>query len=142
MNLDVRLLRDSFESLRPSADAMVGRFYSILFSRHPEISRMFASTNMEEQRKKFFATLDGLIRHLEEPDKTTSDLLILGNSHVDYGVKAEQYAPVCDALVEAMKQTAGASWTPQIETAWRDAYAAVADIMKKGAALRRPSGRG
>ena len=139
MRLNVGLLRDSFESLRPSADGMVGRFYSILFTRHPDIGKMFARTNMEEQRKKFFATLDELIKHLEEPDKTMSDLLILGNSHIDYGVKPEQYALVCDALVEAMKQTAGASWTAEIEKAWRDAYSAVADVMKKGAALRRPS---
>ena len=139
MKLNVQLLRESFEALRPHADAMVARFYSILFTRHPEIGKMFGRTNMEEQRKKFFTTLDELIRHLEEPDKTMSDLLILGNSHVDYGVKPDQYAPVCDALVEAMKQTAGAAWTAEIEKAWRDAYSAVADIMKKGAALRRPS---
>ncbi|HVE40176.1 MAG TPA: globin domain-containing protein [Planctomycetota bacterium] len=138
MKLNVRLIRESFESLRPQGDAMVGRFYSILFSRHPDIQRMFAKTDMEAQRKKFFDTLDEIIRHLEEPDKTLSDLLVLGNSHVDYGVKADQYPAVCDALVEAMKQSAGKTWTPELEGAWRDAYSTVADIMKKGAALRRP----
>jgi len=141
MKLNVKLLRETFEALRPHGDAMVGRFYSILFSRHPEISQMFSKTNMEEQRKKFFSTLDELIKHLEEPDKTMADLLILGNHHIDHGVKNEQYPAVCDALVEAMKQSAGTTWTPEVEKAWRDAYAAVADIMKKGAALRRPSGK-
>ncbi len=138
MKLNVRLLRENFESLRPQGDAMVGRFYSILFSRHPDIQRMFAKTDMEAQRKKFFDTLDEIVRHLEQPDKTLSDLLVLGNSHVDYGVKPEQYAAVCDALLEAMKQSAGKAWTAEIEGAWRDAYSTVADIMKKGAALRRP----
>jgi len=141
MKLNVQLLRESFEALRPHADAMVARFYSILFTRHPEIGKMFGRTNMEEQRKKFFATLDELIHHLEEPDKTMADLLVLGNHHLDHNVKNEQYPLVCNALVEAMKESAGAAWTPDIETAWRDAYATVADIMKKGAALRRPSGR-
>jgi len=141
MKLNVRLLRETFEALRPRGDAMVASFYSILFSRHPEISQMFGRTNMEEQRKKFFATLDELIHHLEEPDKTMADLLVLGNHHLDHGVKNEQYPLVCDALVEAMKQNAGPIWTPEVEQAWRDAYAAVADIMKKGAALRRPTGR-
>jgi nitric oxide dioxygenase len=141
MKLNVRLLRESFDALRPHGDAMVARFYSILFSRHPEIQKMFARTNMEEQRKKFFVTLDELIRHLEEPDKTMADLLVLGNHHLDYDVKNEQYPLVCDALVEAMKESAGATWTPEVEKAWRDAYSTVADIMKKGAALRRPSGK-
>ena len=141
MRLNVQLLRDHFETLRPQGDAMVERFYSILFTRRPEIQKMFGKVNMEEQRKKFFSTLDELIRHLEQPDKTMSDLLVLGNSHVDYGVTPDQYAPVCDALIEAMKQTAGPSWTAEIDQAWRNAYAAVAEIMKKGAALRRPAGR-
>jgi len=118
---------------------MVATFYQILFTRHPEIGKMFANTHMEEQRRKFFATLDELIRHLEEPDKTMADLLLLGNNHIDYGVRGEHYPVVCDALVEAMKQTAGPIWTAEVEQAWRDAYAAVSDIMKKGGALRRPT---
>ena len=141
MKLNVKLLRESFESLRPHGAAMVARFYSILFTRYPEIKSMFGKTNMEEQRKKFFDTLDELIHHLEEPDKTMADLLVLGNHHLDYGVKNEQYPIVCDALVEAMKESAGSTWSPEIDKAWRDAYTTVADIMKKGAALRRPTGR-
>ena len=139
MKLDVRILRDSFESLRPRGDEMVDKFYSILFSRHPDIQKMFARTDMVAQRKKFFDTLDELIKHLEDPAKTLSDLMVLGNSHVDYGVKPDQYPFVCDALVEAMKTVAGKEWTAKIDAAWREAYAKVADIMKKGAALRRPS---
>ena len=142
MKLDVRILRDSFESLRPRGDEMVDKFYSILFSRHPDIQKMFARTDMVAQRKKFFDTLDELIKHLEDPAKTLSDLMVLGNSHVDYGVKPDQYPFVCDALVEAMKTVAGKEWTAKVDAAWREAYAKVADIMKKGAALRRPSGRG
>ena len=137
MKLNVRLLRESFESLRPRGDAMVEKFYSLLFSRHPDIGRMFAKTDMVAQRKKFFDTLEEIILHLEQPAKTMSDLLVLGNSHIDYGVKPEQYAPVCDCLVEAMKQTSGSDWTAELETAWREAYATVADVMKKGGALRR-----
>lgn len=137
MKLDARLLRESFEALRPRADEVVARFYSVLFERHPEIQPLFARTNMTEQRKKFFETLDRIVQHLEKPDAVLSDLLLLGNSHVDYGVKPEQYGPVCDCLVEAMKTESGQAWTPAVEKAWRDAYAAVAEIMKKGSALRR-----
>lgn len=139
MKLDARLLREHFESLRPHGDGMVARFYEILFARHPDLKPMFARVSMAEQRKKFIETLERIVEHLEKPAEVMSDLLVLGNSHVDYGVRAEQYGPVCDALVEAMKETSGDRWTPAIEKAWRDAYAAVAEIMKKGSALRRKS---
>jgi len=139
MKLDARLLREHFESLRPNADGMVARFYEILFTRHPDIRPMFAKTNMIEQRKKFIETLERIVQHLEDPATVMSDLLVLGNSHVDYGVRPGQYPLVCDALVEAMKEASGPRWTPTLEQAWRDAYATVADIMKKGSALRRLS---
>ena len=137
MKLDARLLREHFESLRPHADGMVARFYEILFARHPDIQPMFAKTDMTAQRGKFIETLDRIVQHLEQPATVMSDLLVLGNSHVDYGVKPGQYPAVCDALVEAMKEASGERWTPALEQCWRDAYAAVAEIMKKGAALRR-----
>src|SRR5205814_10541170 len=69
-----RLLREHFESLRPQGDAMVDQFYSLLFSRHPEIRAMFAKTDMEAQRKKFFETLDEIVRHLERSEEHTSEL--------------------------------------------------------------------
>ena len=139
MKLDAGLLRESFEALRPRGDAVVARFYSVLFERYPDARALFAKTNMVEQRKKFFETLERIVQHLEQPDALLSELLLLGNSHVDYGVRADQYGPVCDCLVEAMKTESGQAWTPAIEKAWRDAYAAVAEIMKKGSALRRKS---
>ena len=61
------------------------------------------------------------MQYLEDPATVLSDLLVLGNSHVDYGVRPEQDAPVCDSLVEAMKETSGKDWTPAIEKGWRDA---------------------
>lgn len=136
MKLDARLLREHFESLRPHADGMVARFYEILFERHPEIRPMFAKTDMAAQRVKFIETLERIVQHLEQPATVMSDLLVLGNSHVDYGVKASQYPLVCDAIVTAMKEASGPRWTPALEKAWRDAYAAVAEIMQRGTALR------
>ena len=138
MNLDAPLLRASFDALRPRGLEMIRDFYGLLFQKHPEVKPMFAQTDMVEQEKKIFETLDLVVRNLEQPDAVLAHLLLLGNSHVDYGAKAEHYPFVLDALVEAMKRSSGASWTPRLETAWREAYGAVAEIMKKGAALRRP----
>ena len=138
MNLDAQLLRASFDALRPRGLEMIRDFYGLLFQKHPEVKPMFAKTDMVEQEKKIFETLDLVVRNLEQPDAVLAHLLLLGNSHVDYGAKAEHYPMVLDCLIEAMRKTSGPSWTPKHETAWREAYAAVAEIMKKGAALRRP----
>jgi hemoglobin-like flavoprotein len=138
MNLDAPLLRANFDALRPRGVEMMRDFYGLLFERHPRLKPMFAQTDMAEQEKKIFETLDLVVRNLEQPDAVMAQLLLLGNSHVDYGVKSDHYAPVLDCLIEAMKRASGPSWTPKLESAWRDAYAVVAEIMKKGAGLRRP----
>lgn len=138
MKLDAQLLRAHFDALRPRGVEMMRDFYGLLFERHPHVKGMFAQTDMAEQEKKIFETLDLVVKNLEQPDAVMAQLLLLGNSHVDYGVKAEHYAPVLDCLIEAMKRASGPSWSPKLEAAWRDAYAAVAELMKKGAGLRRP----
>jgi hemoglobin-like flavoprotein len=66
-------------------------------------------------------------------------MLILGNSHVDYGVKTEHYPLVGAALVEALRRASGPAWTAELEKAWKDAYLVLAEIMKKGVALHRRS---
>jgi hemoglobin-like flavoprotein len=137
MKVDAALLRANFESLRPRGTEVMRAFYALLFERRPEVKPMFARTDMAEQEKKLFDTLDLVVQNLEHPDVVLSHLLLLGNSHVDYGVRPEHYGPLLDALLEAMKRASGPSWTPALEAGWRDAYQAVAEIMIRGAALRR-----
>src|SRR5258707_228347 len=50
MKLNLRLLRESFESLRPQGDAMVTRFYSALFTRNPGIRLLYPKTDMPSRR--------------------------------------------------------------------------------------------
>jgi hemoglobin-like flavoprotein len=137
MTLDAKLLRENFESLRPRGLEVMRDFYRILFERRPDVKPMFAHVNMDEQVQKIFDTLDVIVQNLEKPDVLLSHLLLLGNSHVDYGVKPAHYGPVLDSLIEAMKRASGPAWTPALESGWRQAYNAVAEIMQKGTAIRR-----
>jgi hemoglobin-like flavoprotein len=137
MALNAKLLRAHFETLRPRGDELVKTFYEVLFEGRPEVRAMF-KTEMGAQRKKFLETLELIVQNLETPDALLSQMLILGNSHVDYGVKTEHYPIVGAALVEALRRASGPSWTAELDQAWRDAYAVLAQIMKKGGALHRP----
>ena len=46
-----------------------------------------------------------------------------------YGVKAEHYAPVGEALLWTLERGLGADWTPQLATAWGDAYGVLSGFM-------------
>jgi hemoglobin-like flavoprotein len=136
MNLDARLLREHFESLRPTGLEVVRSFYAALFKRFPAVQPLFAKTDMTALHGKFFETLDLVVQNLEKPDELLPHLMLLGNGHIDYGVEPAHYDAVRVALMEALRDGSGARWTPELERAWHGAYDKVAEIMKKGAKLR------
>lgn len=45
MSLNVELLEQSFEQIKPRANDFVASFYENLFAAHPEVKPLFAHTN-------------------------------------------------------------------------------------------------
>ena len=48
-----RLVRESWDKLRPKSDEVVAAFYTRLFDANPSLAGLFQATNMAEQRRKF-----------------------------------------------------------------------------------------
>lgn len=78
-------------------------------------------------------TLVAVVDHLEDESWLEENLRALGKKHVDYGVTDEMYAWVGDSLLTALSEVAGDAWTPEVDAAWREAYEAIANLMKAGA---------
>jgi nitric oxide dioxygenase len=53
----------------------------------------------------------------------------LAKRHVDYGVKAADYAPVGAALLWTLEQGLGEQWTPELAAAWTEAYTMLSNFM-------------
>lgn len=132
MPLAMQVLEDSFALLQERETEFTTYFYSTLFSDYPQVKPLFKSTHMEEQAKKLFASLVLTIDNLSKPDVLTGALKGLGTRHVRYGVLPEHYPMVGGTLIKAMATTLKEKWTPDFESAWRDAYAAITEIMLEG----------
>jgi nitric oxide dioxygenase len=52
----------------------------------------------------------------------------LAKRHVEYGVKATDYAPVGEALLWTLERGLGEHWTPDV-AAWTAAYTVLSDFM-------------
>jgi hemoglobin-like flavoprotein len=48
---------------------------------------------------------------------------------VDYGVRAEHYAPVGQALIWTLQQGLGPDFTPEVQEAWLAAYGVLSSTM-------------
>jgi hemoglobin-like flavoprotein len=128
------LVRSTWKKLKPASDTVVAAFYARLFEANPVAADLFKATNMVEQRRKFSAMLDEIVRVLDNPNLLVSEVAASGRRHVGYGVKSRDYDDVGAALVWAIGDSLGADFTPAVQAAWREAYALLAAVMRRAAA--------
>ena len=131
--LNVELLEQSFDRVKPQANEFVASFYDNLFTAHPEAKPLFETTNMEAQKKKLLDSLVLVVENLRQPNVLDEALRGLGARHVRYGALPEHYPLVGEALLTTFEQYLGDKWTPKTQDAWVGAYGAISEIMLDGA---------
>ncbi|MFT5368511.1 MAG: methyl-accepting chemotaxis protein [Candidatus Latescibacterota bacterium] len=129
LGLELEILESSFAALAPQAEALVARFYEVLFEKFPAVKPMFTETDIEKQQKKLLDSLVLVVNNLRNPDKLVPALQALGKKHQNYGAVAEHYGAVAEVLVEVMAEFAGDLWSDEVEAAWSDALQLVANVM-------------
>lgn len=132
MTLNVELLEYSFSQIKDREAEFSSCFYTHLFANHPVVKPLFTKTNMVEQQKKLFQSLVLIVNSLRKPDVLISALKGLGTRHVQYEVLPEHYPMVGSTLVKSFSICLQDAWTPDIEKAWIEAYAAVTQLMLEG----------
>ncbi|MEM1428281.1 MAG: globin domain-containing protein [Pseudomonadota bacterium] len=130
----IATLRSSWSDAAPHADALLTRFYAILFEMAPDAAAMFAGTDMEAQKSKLGAALGLVIREIETPGKILPALHALGRRHAAFGVAQADYDVVGAALLAAFAETLGDAFCDTTREAWATAYATVAAAMIAGGA--------
>ena len=133
MSLQVELLENSFEEIKPNADNFVVSFYDNLFTANPEAKVLFEHTDMATQRKMLLNSLVMVVENLREPDVLDKALRGLGARHVKYGALPAHYPLVGGALLTTFEQYLQEKWTPKVKQAWTGAYGAISEIMLDGA---------
>jgi NAD(P)H-flavin reductase/hemoglobin-like flavoprotein len=135
-NRTVALIRSSFEVVAPHADDVARHFYATLFGLAPETRDLFP-VNMEVQRSRLLRALVHVVQMVDRPDELVPYLEQLGRDHRKFGVLAPHYGAVGAALISAVREFAGPTWTPTVEKAWTGAYRTVADAMRTSAQAER-----
>lgn len=133
MSLNVELLEQSFEQVKPQATQFASSFYNNLLTDYPQLQPLFSNTNMEAQEQKLVMSLVLVVENLRSPHYLKTILQNLGERHVSYGARQEHYAMVGAALLKTFESYLGTDWTPNVKQAWTDAYGAIVDMMLAGA---------
>lgn len=129
MTLDVERLEQSFARIYPREAEFAARFYDILFTDYPQVHPLFAKSDMAEQQKKLFASLQLVVANLRDPDTVIRTLVGLGERHRRYGVVPEHYPMVGDALLRTLEGQLASEWTPEVKSAWTGAFETISKAM-------------
>jgi hemoglobin-like flavoprotein len=124
----IKLVQDSFAKVAPIADKAAEIFYDRLFESAPQVRSLFHG-DMAEQRRRLVATLAVVVNGLGDLPSVLPAASALAKRHVGYGVRAEHYAVVGEALLWTLARGLGEQWTPDVAAAWTAAYGTLSGYM-------------
>jgi nitric oxide dioxygenase len=108
-------------------------FYERLFAIAPDTKVLFRG-DIEEQSRKLMDTLAIAISNLRDTPALVGMLEALAHRHVTYGVRAEHYDKVGEALLWTLEKVFGVAFTGEVRNAWATLYRIVAETMLKATA--------
>jgi hemoglobin-like flavoprotein len=125
---EAKLIRASFECAAMSPTRTSELFYQRLFTLDPSVRSLFHG-DMREQGRKLISTLTLVVDSIDRLEDLLPMIRELGVRHANYRVEERHYVTVGEALLWALEQTVGSSFTPVTRTAWQKAYTILADTM-------------
>ncbi len=127
-----KLVQDSFAKVEPIADAAAEIFYNKLFTYDSSLKPLFKH-DMKDQGKKLMTALKLAVKSLDNLDALVPVLENMAVTHVSYGVKAEDYTPVGNALINTLAEGLGDDFTPACKAAWSEVYKTIAIVVRSKA---------
>lgn len=129
-----KLVTESWKSLAPNGALVGAIFYRRLFEIDPALRPMFSAVTLDEQIHKLVTMLDLVVHWLDVPDKLVPVLKKLGERHSTYGVQDDHYGKVGAALIGTLEEGLGEKFTPELRSAWTEAFVLISSLMRRGAA--------
>jgi len=129
-----KLVTESWKSLAPNGALVGAIFYRRLFEIDPGLRPMFSAVTLDEQIHKLVTMLDLVVHWLDVPDKLVPVLKKLGERHSTYGVQDDHYGKVGAALIGTLEEGLGDEFTPELRSAWTEAFVLISSLMRRGAA--------
>ncbi|OUR81023.1 hemin receptor [Marinomonas sp. 42_23_T18] len=126
------LVVESFAKVEQISDVAATIFYKKLFEYDPSLKKLFKH-DIKSQGRKLMSALKLAVSSLNDLEALVPVLQKMAVKHVDYGVKAEDYTPVGNALLFALAQGLGDAFTNELKQAWIAIYKTIATVMRQAA---------
>lgn len=126
----IEIVKSTVPLLEGAGTAITEYFYKRMFSHHPELQHIFNMSNQHSGRQPFalFASVAAYAKHVDQPELLLDMVERIAHKHTSMNVLGEHYAVVGHHLIETLRELVPDQFTPEVEDAWKAAYAQLADI--------------
>ena len=131
-----QMIEDTWCALEPTALRFVEAAVERLLEIAPESRSMFNGVGITNSYAAIAGLLGQLVGALDEPKRFVPLAVRIGRDNADRGVDARLYSSAGDALIWALHQHLGSSFTPEIRRAWVEGHHLAAAIMQRAAQSR------
>jgi len=128
----IELVQSTFRSVQPVAATAAELFYRRLFEIEPAAAALFKG-GLAQQGRQFMQVLAVAVGGLSNAETLVPVIQQLGLRHATYGVRAEHYDSVRQALLWTLALVLQDAYTDEVRSAWATAYAMLAGVMKEAA---------
>jgi nitric oxide dioxygenase len=113
------------------AEEITRRFYTLMFAQNPQVRVFFNQAHQHSggQQKALAGAICAYAANIDNLGALGPAVELIAQKHCSLGVKAEHYPIVGKHLLAAIKDVLGNAVTPEIITAWGNAYGFLADIL-------------
>ncbi|MEC4682596.1 MAG: globin domain-containing protein [Nitrospirota bacterium] len=133
MAIDTDLIKAHGAAIKGLGTQVTTYFYEYLFSHFPGVRKMFPE-KMTTQQERLFNSLVYICANIDNPATLVPYLERLGEGHIKYDTRPEQYDAVGVSLMKTLEHFLGNAWTPEVSSTWSEAYNLAAKVMTEAAA--------
>jgi len=124
----IAMVKGTWAQVVPISEQAAELFYGKLFELNPAYKDLFKG-DMKSQGKKLMSMINTAVGSLDKLGEIVPAVQALGQRHVGYGVKDEDYDTVAVALLWTLEQGLGDAFTPEVKEAWTLTYTTLANVM-------------
>jgi len=130
----IEIVKATAPMIKEHGQAITQRMYEIAFAARPDARHLFVNTWMvsSEEGRKQAGRLAGAVyayaQNIDELEKLTGPVEHIANRHVDTKILPEAYPVIGQCLLAAIEEVLGDEATPEILSAWEEAYDALANV--------------
>ena len=132
----IGIVKATAHVVKDNINDITTRMYKLMFTNFPEVKDLFTSQTghpgrAEEQARTLGKYIVAYARNIENLKNLKDDVERIVYKHLATEVYPQHYPVVGKCLIQAIKDVLNDAVTPEIETAWREAYDFLATLLMK-----------